>query len=330
MATVSQPLQKEQQPEEEYITGNELDVVEEVIYTNAQIEIGTPNPLVDMASQTVSEGPRFQVSAYHDNPTAIHFYTGLENYTRFCYVLNTLGPAAYRLTYMNSQVMNLSVENQYFLTLIKLRLNKQMLELSLLFEVSESTVSNIFKTWVSFMALQWGELNIWPSCDLVQYCMPSDFKRKFHKTRVIMDGTEFPIGKPKEPNAQQVTFSTYKNRNTLKVLVGVTPGGLISYCSDAYGGSASDRQIVERSQFMNQCSQGDSIMADRGFNVQDIFAPKDIEINIPSFLKGASQLPGLTVVHDRKIASKRVHVERIIGMTKTYKILKQELNTNFV
>jgi len=58
---------------------------------------------------------------------------------------------------------------------------------------------------------------------------------------LITDGTEIPIKVPKPPAAQQVTFWTYKNRNTAKVLVGVTPGGLVNFVSDAYGGSANDR-----------------------------------------------------------------------------------------
>ena len=34
-----------------------------------------------------------------------------------------------------------------------------------------------------------------------------------------------------------------------------------------------------------------------------------------------------TVFKDRKIASKRVHIERIIGLGKTYKILREPLSS---
>ncbi|KAK2152639.1 hypothetical protein LSH36_324g03017 [Paralvinella palmiformis] len=78
---------------------------------------------------------------------------------------------------------------------------------------------------------------------------PTDFKTKFLTTQAIFDGTECPIKKP------QATFSTYKNKNTVKVLVGVTPAGLVSYVSPAYGGSASDRQIVERSNLTQMVDQ---------------------------------------------------------------------------
>ena len=67
-------------------------------------------------------------------------------------------------------------------------------------------------------------------------------------------------------------------------------------------------------------------MADKGFNVQDIFAPMDVTVNIPTFFKKRNRMSGETVIKDRSIASKRVHVERIIGLGKTYKILCNPLN----
>ncbi len=47
--------------------------------------------------------------------------------------------------------------------------------------------------------------------------------------------------------AISTAFSTYKNANTLKDLVGCSPRGLVSYISDTCGGSTSDLQICERS-----------------------------------------------------------------------------------
>jgi hypothetical protein len=44
-----------------------------------------------------------------------------------------------------------------------------------------------------------------------------------------------------------------------------------------------DRQTCERSNLLTLCDKGDSIMADKGFNVQDLFAPYDVTINIPTF-----------------------------------------------
>ena len=73
------------------------------------------------------------------------------------------------------------------------------------------------------MYCQWRELKLWPSQDEVACFTPLDFNKNFPKTRVIVDGTEMPNVKPRDPEAQQKTWSTYKNSNTLKVLVGKFP-----------------------------------------------------------------------------------------------------------
>jgi hypothetical protein len=67
-------------------------------------------------------------------------------------------------------------------------------------------------------------------------------------------------------------------------------------------------------------------MADRGIMVQDLFAGQNVRVNTPTTMKGVNQLPAVTVVKDRRIASKRVHIERVIGLGKTYKILQNELD----
>ena len=183
------------------------------------------------------------------------------------------------------------------------------------------------------MFFQLQELDIWPTREIIDQHMPKDFRKQFPKTRVIIDGTEIPIQKLSNISDQSATWSSYKNRNTLKCLIGISPKGCVTYVSTAYGGSASDRQIFERSSLMkdpNKLEPGDSVMADRGFIVQDLLATRDVEVNTPCMLKGLTQLPAKTVLRDRRIASKRVHVERVIGLAKTYKILKQELDKHYI
>lgn len=311
----------------------EVGAEENVVSSNCTIESG----LLDGSSQTDSVKTQCVVTQTEDfnlfsarrfatDPEGIHYYTGLECYEKFKMVLHTLGPAAYELNYYHGVTPTLSVENQFFLTLVKLRQHKTNFEISRMFGVTEASVTNIFVTWVNFMALQWGEVEWWPSRDLVDFYMPTDFKVKFPTTRVIVDGTECPVKKPKEPILQQATWSTYKNRNTVKVLVGISPGGLVSYVSPAYAGSASDRNICERSELPQMCEPQDSVMADKGFNVQDLFEASMVAVNIPTFFSKKNRMSGKTVLKDRRIANKRVHIERIIGLAKTYKILQQPMN----
>ena len=262
---------------------------------------------------------------------AVHYYTSLTDMDHFNYVFSSLGPAAMDLKY---QCKKLKPQDEFLLTLMKLRLNKDDLELSLFFGIHQATVGRIFHTWINFMYYQWKELKIWSSRQLIDDFMPSDFQAKYPSTRVIIDGTEIPIQKPSSPEDQSATWSSYKNRNTLKVMVGISPRGDVTHVSEVYGGAASDRQIVERSDLLQECSsrfdRGDSIMADRGFIVQDLFLMDQVRINIPTVMRGMTQLPPQKVIEDRKIASKRVHVERVIGLAKHFKILKDEMHHKYL
>ena len=75
-----------------------------------------------------------------DNDPKIALMTGLESYRKFWFVLQTLGPAAYQLNYRWSQSDNVSVENQFLITLIKLQRNYSTRELAMFFSVSTKTV----------------------------------------------------------------------------------------------------------------------------------------------------------------------------------------------
>lgn len=78
---------------------------------------------------------------------------------------------------------------------------------------------------------------------------------------------------------QSQGYSNYKSTNTLKSLVGVDPKGGFMFVSQLYTGSKSDKQIVTRSGFLDLLSSkkevsevddGDSIMADKGFDIEDL------------------------------------------------------------
>lgn len=91
--------------------------------------------------------------------------------------------------------------------------------------------------------------------------MPQLFKEFYPSTRCIIDATEVFIQTPSDPQAQQLTFSRYKNHNTLKALVCITPSGAISFVSELHGGCISDRELFNKSNLV------DPLMADRGFTI---------------------------------------------------------------
>lgn len=58
---------------------------------------------------------------------------------------------------------------------MKLSQAKGDIELSYMFEVSESTVSNIIVAWIIFMNFKLKELDVWPSRSLIDEYMQNDF-----------------------------------------------------------------------------------------------------------------------------------------------------------
>ncbi|KAG0431858.1 hypothetical protein HPB47_021388 [Ixodes persulcatus] len=116
------------------------------------------------------------------------------------------------------------------------------------------------------------------------------------------------------------TFSPYKHYNTYKAIVGCTPNGYICYVSGLWGGSASDRTIVEESEFMGQLKPGDAIMVNKGFKFNDL--PHGVQVHIPPFRQPHEpQMSEQDVANTRQVASARVVVERVIGRVKQFHIL---------
>ena len=172
-----------------------------------------------------------------------------------------------------------------------------------LFQMSTSTVSRIFITWINFMFLKLGQVNIWPSREVIDKTMPEDFKKKYSSTRVIIDCTEVRCQMPSSLHLNGELFSNYKHHTTLKGLIGISPGGAITFISQLYTGSISDREIVVRSGLLDlPLNENDSIMADKGFTIQDLL-PLGVSLNIPPFLGSASQMPAEDVILTQEIAS---------------------------
>ena len=94
---------------------------------------------------------------------------------------------------------------------------------------------------------------------------------------------QFFIEKAANPTAQAATWSNYINANTFKLLVGVTPNGVISFLSDLWGGRISDKELTKRSKLLDKIEKGDSIMADRGFDIKTLM-PDSTFVNTPPFL----------------------------------------------
>ena len=162
--------------------------------------------------------------------------------------------------------------------------------------------------------------------------MPQCFQAVFgNKTTVIIDYFEMFISRPSNLMARAQTFSTYKNHNTVKILVGITPQGSISFVSDAWGGRTIDKYLTERCGILEKLVPGDLVMADRGFTIRESLMYHRAELAIPAFSKGKDQLDPVDVERTRGIANVQIHVERIIGLLRgKYYILSGILPIDFL
>ena len=124
---------------------------------------------------------------------------------------------------------------------------------------------------------------------------------------------------------QSLTWSAYKNTNTVKGLIGITPAGYISFVSKLYCGNITDKSLTHESGVLNSLQAGDGLMADRGFDTADECVQQGIDLNIPPFRYGRGQLSASEVVETRRIASLRIHVERAINQIKRYRILESTI-----
>lgn len=74
---------------------------------------------------------------------------------------------------------------------------------------------------------------------------------------------------------------------------------------------------------LKKCDPGDRLIGEKGFVAKDICAAFQIFFNAPT---KKNQLCEQTITNDQKISSKRIHIERIIGLGKTYTIFRGPSN----
>ena len=221
---------------------------------------------------------------------------------------------------------------EFVLVLMKLRLKMRFQELAFRFGVNVTTISRIFSCWIMVMDVRLALLIFWPERDQLWKTMPVCFQCLFgKKVTVIIDCFEVFIEKPSNLLAGDQTFSNYKHHNTIKILIGITPQGSISFVSESWGGCTSGKFLTENCRFLDKLVPGDVVMADRGFTVAERVGMRQAPLVIPAFTKGKSQLDPVDVEKTRGIANVRIHVERVIGLfRRKYIILEGTLRTDFL
>ena len=111
------------------------------------------------------------------------------------------------------------------------------------------------------------------------------------------------------------------NHTTLKFLVGIAPHGSVTFVSSLYQGSISDKEITRRSGVLSlRTQEGDEVMANKGFLIQDSLEHQKATLAISPFLSRTRslQFSSKEVTGTQQIGRLRIHVGRAIRRNKEY------------
>ena len=297
--------------------------------TELEKELQKCRSIIDELSRRVMQIlPPFSEETLKDD-MIVNFYTGLPNLKVVMAIFNHV---CITLPGERTAMCKLTNFQQFMLVMVKLRLNSPMVDLAYRFGVSPATVSRIFLKWLTQMDIRLKSLIIWPERDNLQKTMPNCFQVSFgKKVAIVIDCFEVFLERPSNLRARASTWSNYKHRNTVKILLGIVPQGAIAFVSKAWGGRVSDKHLTEHSGFLNKLLPGDIVLADRGFDIAESVGMRQARLHIPAFTKGKSQLSAMEVEETRAIANVPIHVERVIGMVRQkYSILHGTLPIDFV
>ena len=201
-------------------------------------------------------------------------------------------------------VTKLTQFQEFVSVLVKLRTNTANEDLCYRLNISPATVSRIVLKWLKQMDIRLQHLIFWPDRDALRKTIPDCFQESFErKVAVIIDCFEIFVERPSKLKVRAATWSNYKHHNTIKVLLGITPQGVISFASDSWGGRVSDKYLTEKSGILQQLLPGDVILADRGFDIGESVGMMQASLQLPAFTKGKSQWLAVEVKETRTIAN---------------------------
>ena len=270
---------------------------------------------------TATSSSAFRATMIQGNDALTRVYTGLPSWPVFFHLVMFLTPFA-----KPNLSFSLMIEDEIFLTLVRLRLALIYEDLAHRFDISVASVSRIFQKWVDIMFAKLRFLIAWPQRDIIRQNMPPLFKSLYPKCCCIIDCSEIFINIPSSYSARSKTYSDYKKHNTIKFLIGVTPCGSICFLSQCWGGRVSDKNLTQQSGFFRKLDRGDVVLADRGFTLTEDFAVHGARLELPAFSRGKTQLTQCEVEKSKQLSMVRIHVERVIGLLKNkFTILKGPL-----
>ncbi|KAJ8684818.1 hypothetical protein QAD02_020611 [Eretmocerus hayati] len=312
------------------------EAVEELESAVAEIEIEGNGTITEEEIDIIREkGRQFQENRGKDRLTLLDLIRNDEDLVAFtgintelldslCAVVSKCEGEAYQEKFATS------VRGRIVMCLCKLRLNLSFRCISVLFGINRNTCSTNISYMIQLLAGILEQFILRPTREQCRSNLPRCFS-KFPKTRIVLDCTEIPVEKPHCLKCRLRWYSHYKGCETVKLLVGMDPSGVITYISPAYGGRISDKEIFKQSGLLEKLDPTvDAIMVDKGFDIDLECLASHIQLIIPPKLSKKTRFTLEESIQTNEIAAARVHVERVIQRMKLWKILKDKITLTTV
>ncbi len=271
--------------------------------------------------------PKFTVFDFITNDTKLNSWTGLPSFKLLDSIEDCLY-TAFPDIITNSKLNSRSVRERIVMCFIKLKTNMSFVCLADLFMVSNDTVSRNFAQMISLLSEALKPIIYFPTVDENKANMPIAFRKYgYANVRTIIDCSEVKIQAMKCTNCRISTYSSYKKDYTMKFMINITPGGLISHISEVFSGKASDKFIFNAENLIEKFDcPNDAIMVDKGVMIEDEVVEHELTLVRPSFFRSdMDQFEEEEQVKNTRIAALRVHVERAIQRVKIFAVMTDKM-----
>ncbi|XP_053374378.1 uncharacterized protein LOC128546976 [Mercenaria mercenaria] len=315
-----------------------------VKYSNVCVEnVQSESKLYDLEKENEElKAKQLRLENIKDNDEKFQFYTNLPNYAVFAALCNYLksrtksgvnywrgkstGTSTESPVTSKGPERKFTVEEEIFIVLVKLKTGNFNEDLAQTFDTSQAHISRLFTTWINVLCTELKLLFEMQSNEAEK----AECYSSFNDLKIVIDCTELMVQRASNLDSRKKTFSNYKHHDTVKFLVGLSPNLAVNYVSKAWGGRSSDKHITLNSEaLMNGLSAGETVMADRGFTINNDLKKKGVKLLIPEF-KGRDrpQISKKEANRSEFISKARIHVERIIQRMKTFYHLERIIRLN--
>jgi hypothetical protein len=206
--------------------------------------------------------------------------------------------------------------NRLLMAMIWLRVYPTYEVLGFIFDLDKSNICRNLKSVLAVLREQLGDEVTWPDQTRRKQKM-DQFMQEFPEVAAIVDATEQPTQRPKDPETQKGYYSGKKRRHTLKTQVVVGPDGEIMDYSETVPGAKHDKKLYDESKVSGRLDEDEAMMGDSGF--QGI--QKDHLAVLPDKKPKGGGLTDEQKARNRRLSHYRIVVENTICQLKTFRVL---------